>query len=85
VVFRSAASSNRLHSVEKDTSIVLTTKDFAPIPRNTYSGVTNNFTISFWAKPEMNVLLNPTFVMGTVREPWAEYYALYPTSGKDLF
>jgi len=37
------------------------------------------------SKPEINVLLNPTFVLGTVREPWTEYYAIYPNSGKELY
>jgi len=85
VVFRSAASPNYLQSIEKDNSIVLATKNFALTPRHIYGDVTNNFTIGFWAKPEMNVLLNPTFVLGTVKEPWTEYYSIYPTSGKELF
>jgi len=85
VVFRSVASRNHIHSVERDNSVVLTTNDFAVTPRHIYSDVANNFTICFWAKPEMNVLLNPTFVMGTVKEPWTEFYAIYPTSGKELF
>ncbi len=85
VIFRVAASRNYLHSIEKGNSTIVTSKDFAVTPRHIYSDVTNNFTISFWAKPEMNVLLNPTFVMGTVKEPWTEYYSIYPTSGKELF
>ena len=64
---------------------LLSTKDFNVSSRELHGEITNNFTISFWAKPEINVLLNPTFVMGTVREPWTEYYAIYPNSGQELY
>jgi len=85
VIFRSAPGPSQIHSVEKDHSTILSTREFAVSSRQLNGDITNNFTISFWAKPEINVLLNPSFVLGTVREPWTEYYAIYPNSGKELY
>ena len=30
-------------------------------------------------------MLNPTFILGTISEPWTDYYAVYPGSGTQLF
>ncbi len=85
VVFRSVAATKQIHSVERNNTTILSTKDFPESSRQYQGDITNNFTISFWAKPEINVLLNPTFILGTVTEPWTEYYAIYPNSGKELY
>jgi hypothetical protein len=41
--------------------------------------------IAFWAKPEINILLDPVFTMGAIAQPWTEYYAIYPPSGNKLY
>ena len=85
ILFRSAASPNRVESIEKDGKIILSTKHFSREPLHQTESVSNSFTLSFWAKPEINVLLNPTFILGTISEPWTDYYAVYPTHGSKLF
>jgi hypothetical protein len=85
VLFRSAPPANRILSVQRNGQTILSTEDFPSPPEIKESSVANSFTISFWAKPEINVLLNPNFIIGTISEPWTEYYAVYPTSGKQLF
>lgn len=85
VVFRKPAASKRLHLLTKDNDIVLSTKNFPVVPGEVYKDVTNSFTITFWAKPEINILLDPVFTIGTIAQPWTEYYAIYPSSGNKLY
>ncbi|MGB8192660.1 MAG: glycosyl hydrolase, partial [Chitinophagaceae bacterium] len=85
VVFRSVAGANRLHAVEKDGVALLSTKNFPAPSRSIDKNSTNNFTIGFFAKPEINIVLNADFIPGTTRKLWTEYYAIYPPAGKDLY
>jgi hypothetical protein len=50
-----------------------------------YPETANSFTIVFWAKPEINVLLDPVFTMGAIAQPWTEYYAIFPSSGNEVY
>lgn len=50
-----------------------------------YAEVTNNFSISFWAKPESDAMLNIDNPMGYIPHPWTEYYAIYPSGGGKLY
>ncbi|HEY0676650.1 MAG TPA: glycosyl hydrolase, partial [Chitinophagaceae bacterium] len=84
VVFRSAAGTTTSRALIKENTQLISTRHFPESARNNHKNITNNFTISFWAKPELNVLLNPDFIIGTIRAPWTEYYALYPASGRTL-
>ena len=85
VVFREPASSNRVISIEKNNRSILSSKHFPLSQRKLYADVFNSFTIAFWAKPEINILLNPHFTMGSISQPWTEFYAIYPTAGKELY
>jgi len=85
VVFRIPASSRRLHLLTRDNVVVLSTKNFPVVPRKLYREAANSSTIAFWAKPEINILLDPVFTMGTIVQPWTEYYAIYPPSGNELY
>ena len=85
VLFRSASATNRILSVQRNGQTILSTEDFPSSPEIKKSSVATSFTISFWAKPEINVLLNPDFVMGTISQPWTDYYAIHPAPGKKLF
>ncbi|HEX5155250.1 MAG TPA: glycosyl hydrolase [Parafilimonas sp.] len=84
VVFRTPASSHRLHLLTKDNDVVLTTKNFPVVPEKSYREAANSFTTVFWAKPEINILLDPVFTMGAIAQPWTEYYAIYPPSGSEV-
>ena len=81
VVFRNPASSRRFQSMERDNEVVVSTKNFPVVSRKLYQETANSFTIVFWAKPEINILLDPVFTMGAITQPWTEYYAIYPPSG----
>ncbi len=85
VAFRSPASVNSLHALLKENIPLLSSNGFVANPRKLYKEVTNNFTICVWAKPEINVLLNPSFIMGTIKNLWTDYYAIYPANSKQLY
>ena len=55
VVFRAAASDRALQSVEKDGQTILTTAGFAAAPVAQHRDVANNFTVSVWIKPEIEL------------------------------
>src|SRR3989442_432948 len=55
VVFRSAATNRALRSIARDGRPLVTTADFAAAPSAPYRDVTNNFTISMWVKPEIEL------------------------------
>jgi hypothetical protein len=50
-----------------------------------YKEIADNFSISFWAKPEINILLYPDIVPGSIGLPSTDYYAICPSSGKELY
>ena len=85
VVFTETITDKGYDTVKLDGKIILSTKDFNQSNSPLQDSPSASFTISFWAKPEINVLLNPVFVMGSISQPWTEYYAIYPRSGKQLF
>ncbi|WP_338871990.1 glycosyl hydrolase [Spirosoma sp. SC4-14] len=85
VVFRSPAASRRIQSVLQNNKPVLTTKPFPSVDRTLYKDLTNNFTIAFWAKPELNVMLSTRNFMDTIAHPWTDYYTIYPPSGNGLY
>ena len=85
VVFRNPAATNRLQAVLKDNTAILSTKPFPPPARAQYAAVSDTFTISFWAKPEINVMLNPNGFREGIALPWTDYYAIYPPDGQKLY
>lgn len=85
IVFRTPASSRRWHSLIRNNDVVLSTKNFPAVSRKLYPQAANAFTIAFWARPEINILLDPDFTMGAIAQPWTEYYAIYPPSGNELY
>lgn len=88
IVFRSEFDeTNALKSIHKDDKVLV---DLNPSFLNqkvdtTLSHITDNFSISFWVKPESDIMLNTDNPMGYIRNPWTEYYAIYPPSGQRLF
>ena len=85
VVFRSPASGKRLQAVMNGNQTLLSTKPFSPPTPKRYPTVTNNFTISLWAKPELNIMLDTKGFMENIKDPWTDNYAIYPPSGTDLY
>ncbi|MBN8826015.1 MULTISPECIES: glycosyl hydrolase [unclassified Spirosoma] len=84
VVFRTPAK-KPLQAISKGPETVLSTKPF-PIPtRGVYKDVANTFTISLWAKPELNIMLAPGGLLENVKGAWTDYYAIYPPSGTELY
>src|SRR5205823_4011169 len=65
--------------------IIVNAKPFRGVARRLYNDVKNNFTISFWAKPEMNAMLIESAQMEGIKNAWTDYYAIYPSSGKKLY
>jgi hypothetical protein len=85
IIFRGAVSLNRIISVHKNNEPLLTSKHFPLSKPDLHKDIANNFTITFWAKPEINIVLNPYFIMGSISHPWTEFYAIYPAAGKGLY
>ncbi|QMW04335.1 glycosyl hydrolase [Spirosoma foliorum] len=81
IVFRSPAKQKSLKSISSGNQTLLTTKLFETFVSSVETKVANNFTISLWAKPELNIMLSPTGFMQHVKDPWTDYYAIYPSSG----
>ncbi|MCB0657357.1 MAG: hypothetical protein KDC57_14530 [Saprospiraceae bacterium] len=88
VVFRNAIKQHGLHSVKKDGVDVLTSKPF-PMPAlpssPNHNNLVNHFTLSFWAKPENNIMLSTAALYEGVKHPWTDYYAIYPPGGNFLY
>ncbi|WP_162052919.1 glycosyl hydrolase [Pontibacter pamirensis] len=85
VVFRTPAPARHVQAVLKDNTPLLSTKPFLKEPRKLYKDVSGNFTISFWAKPEFNVMLSTQNFMDNIKDPWTDYYAIYPPSGETQY
>lgn len=85
VVFQKPASSRRLVAVSNGQTNLLSTKPFPAAPSTKYDPVANNFTISLWAKPELNIMLRTGGLMEGIAHPWTDYYAIYPPSGQALY
>ena len=55
VVFRGAASQDALRAVARDGQTIVSSNDFPAAPPAPYASVVNNFTISAWIKPEIEI------------------------------
>ena len=88
VVFRSDIPSRKsLSSISREGSILVdvTAGKQQEHTDSLYADVTNNFSISFWAKPESDAMLNIDNPLGYIPHPWTEYYAIYPSQGSKLY
>ncbi|MBD0294846.1 MAG: glycosyl hydrolase family 43 [Flavisolibacter sp.] len=84
IVFRTPAAGRRLQSVAKDGKVMLGAKAFPATEQKLYNDVANNFTLSLWVKPEMDVMLSARNTFGG-GEAWTDYYAIYPPSGEAIY
>lgn len=85
ILFRTPAAGQRLLTVKKGNEVALTTKPFPVHPRTLYHEVRDNFTITLWAKPEMNIMTRSSIHMGNVKHLYTEFYAIYPSGGRQLY
>ncbi len=81
VVFRQPAGERRLQAVLKENKTLLATEPFPAPVRGLHPNVTNNFTISLWVKPELDIVLPRETTEGRSR---GASYAVYPPQG-DVF
>lgn len=85
IVFTKKAVGKSILSVTKEGKELIGTKPFVRQQQQSYPHIVNNFTITFWAKPETDILLQPSIHMEKVKAPYTDNYALYPPSGKVLY
>ena len=85
VVFRKPATGRRLLSVAKNGTTMMQAKRFAEAEQTTFNDVRNNFTISVWVKPEMDIMLSTRGTFNDGVPSWTDYYAIYPPSGEALY
>jgi hypothetical protein len=82
VVFRNAADVNAAIAIENIMTPVVRTDPFQTTRR--VPTETNNFTITFWAKPENSIMISTNNYMDG-QLPWTDFYALYPSPGAKLY
>jgi hypothetical protein len=85
VLFRRQAPVQHITLITKDNVPVLSSNPFqTPLPQR-YPRITNNFSVAFWAKPEINVMLSTSIFIGNTQQPWTDFYAIYPLPGKNMY
>ena len=86
VVFRSPAETRRLQAITRNGTTLAATEPFpAPSPGR-YRDVTNNFTISVWMKPEVDLGLPPEGVAQVLTSGFkAHSFVIYPPAGNAVY
>lgn len=80
VVFREPVSGSATSILYKDGVEIASTKDFPLVKRDKYASIFNNFTISFWAKPETEInLVANSFLPSYIS------WVFYPLPGESLY
>ncbi|MBN1951455.1 MAG: hypothetical protein JW801_09635 [Bacteroidales bacterium] len=86
VVFRAPISGHRVKVITKGNEMVLGTTPFKEVKQIKYDNVTDNFSISVWVKPEIDIMVMENRMMRTMPDmQWTDYYAIYPPSGRELY
>ena len=76
----------RLQKITRDDEAVMTVKPFAEIPPGRYREVSDNFTISLWVKPDVDMGLLPANSHHLLGPNLLAYsYAIYPPSGTRVY
>jgi len=84
IVFRSSSVSHYT-SLLCNGAELISAEDFPKKEIPSFSDTVNNFSISFWVKPEIEALLAPSIYMGNIKMPWTDAYAIYPPPGNELY
>ena len=87
IVFKNKITpqSNAVQSVLKDGVAILSAKPAMSKLQNSNNKMVNNFTIGFWAKPELEIMISTEAWYEGVKNPWTDYYAIYPNAGEKLY
>lgn len=86
VVFRPGQSGETvIQSIAKDGNCLVDASDITPERESSCQNIQDNFSIAMWVKPESDVMLNTNNPMGYIAHPWTEYYAVYPSYGKQMY
>jgi hypothetical protein len=85
VVFRDTILQSPLQSVRNDNTELLSVSRSQADPKPPYPEVANTFTVAFWAKPEYNAMLSTKAFYEGIKDPWTDFYAIYPTAGETLY
>ncbi len=87
IVFRKAINKAGIKSVDcgRDVACNVSTKahTFNLLPPS--KDLVNNFSIEFWAKPEYKIMLSTKAFYEGVKDPWTDFFAIYPVSGEKYF
>lgn len=75
----------RYESVIHNAKEIISAKNFPANGIEDHKGLTNNFTISFRVKPEIDIMLKPSVYMANIKNPWTDAYAIYPPAGKNRY
>jgi hypothetical protein len=88
VVFRTPATADALRSLIHDGQALVTTEAFSATPAASYPSVTNNFTLSVWIKPEIEIsgggVFTPESAQGTAGAN-ASCFVAHPPEGDLLY
>ncbi|MCR9065582.1 MAG: glycosyl hydrolase [Cytophagales bacterium] len=82
VVFKKEKITTAITSISKNNETVITATPFKLQNRKLYTNITNNFTISFWAKPELEIMLTENGYYEGVKGSWTDFYSIYPIPGE---
>ena len=82
VVFKPGAVIPHWVQVSKGNIDLLGTRAFPVQPKGLYPQVFSNFTIAFWAKPEIDIVLSASGMFGQFK---TDYYAVFPAAGEKLY
>ncbi len=87
IVFKNKITvlSNALQSVLKDGVEIISAKPVKNKLQKINNEIVNNFTVSFWAKPELDIMISTDAWYEGVKNPWTDFYAIYPNAGEKLF
>ncbi|HUZ47217.1 MAG TPA: glycosyl hydrolase [Terriglobia bacterium] len=86
VVFRAPAEGRRLEAITKDGTTLEEVKPFPALVPGRYRDVANNFTISVWVNPGVDLGLPPHNAASVLKSGFgAHSYVIYPPSGNDVY
>jgi hypothetical protein len=85
IIFRKDQPAAQLQSVAKEGKVVLPSKYDDYGGEYELSDFEGDFTITFWAKPEMNILLSADVPADNKAQVWTDFYVVKPWSLKGIY
>lgn len=84
VVFRDPVKTESINRITKDGEPIMQAKMYEE-EITLYKELFNNFTLTCWAKPEMEIQLSTRAYYENVKGEWTDFYTLYPLPGQVLY